>query len=985
MKFSKNLLLSFLISLSAGAVYGATITGIIKDAATGDLLPGANVVINTANPTGDATDLKGIFIIPGIPPGDYKLTITYIGYQDKIVNITLKPGEVTKVSIELEHEVVKGEVVVVTAQAAGQTAAINQQIRANNIKNIISADRIQEIPESSIAGAVRRLPGVSLRGDKTVIRGLSPHFNQIQIDGVDMASTSNEERSSGLGMISQYMVGGIELTKSAMADQEADVIGGTVNLIMKEAPDKPSLHILAENGYNTLSESFANPKFVLSGSKRFLNNLIGLYGQVTYEKGHGVNHRMNANYSEAIIDAEKVMVPTVMRLSKNDNLLKNRIGASLVLDYRSSLTKMKFSNFFATKDNKNTNYVSKFQDREIANGINFGESKSVVVNNAFKIEQYIGDYKLNAGASYSYASSENPEDVDLAIRYSNELEEAAHWNMPPIEIPDSLRVREPEEIDPKRAAVNQITYLTKYSENSQFSTHFDVQKDYSISDWMKIDLQMGGKYKHQAKEYDRDDYSAALVPGWSDYVESLMASEIDWIPDNYTDLSPSTRTICSVCGGHIFVDEDYGEENLLLGDYSLHNMPDMDRIKELHQFTKSENWYWHQMGDSYEDDYHGTEDYWAAYIMPQIDLFNTLTLIPGVRYEHNKTEYTSWRIPYEEETRYQPHPELANTDVTKKRKNEFFLPMIHAIYRPLSWFDVKASYTHTLSRPRFGDFIPKWRVNMNSLSYNNPYLKPALSKNIDLYLSFYGNKLGLFTIGGFTKEIEDLVFEHGVIPLNQLGTADEVTEIFDGLPGSQVIGNTINWTMNNPRKAVLQGIEVEWQSNFWYLPGLLSGLVLNVNFTTQNSEVKYPIVDKSQIIVGYDTTVVFGQTQISPIKETVYTDTFYTDRMIDQANTLLNLSVGYDYKGFSIRASMKYTDNLFRNFHYYAPYREFTKGRYDYDIIVRQKLPVKGLQAYCNITNISKTREITINQGSGWPTNHTYGGLGIAFGLKYIL
>jgi hypothetical protein len=216
-----------------------------------------------------------------------------------------------------------------------------------------------------------------------------------------------------------------------------------------------------------------------------------------------------------------------------------------------------------------------------------------------------------------------------------------------------------------------------------------------------------------------------------------------------------------------------------------------------------------------------------------------------------------------------------------------------------------------------------------------------------------------------------------------LGTAEEITEMFDGLPGPQVIGNTINWTMNNPRKAVLQGIEVEWQSNFWYLPGLLRGLVLNVNFTTQRSEAKYPIVDKTQEIVGYDTTVVFGQTQILPIKETVYTDTFYTDRMIDQANTLLNLSVGYDYKDFSIRASMKYTDNLFRNFAFYAPYREFTKGRYDYDVVIRQKLPVKGLQAYCNLVNLSRTRNITINKGSGWPSVQTYGGLGIAVGFKY--
>ncbi|UCE07459.1 MAG: TonB-dependent receptor, partial [bacterium] len=480
-------------------------------------------------------------------------------------------------------------------------------------------------------------------------------------------------------------------------------------------------------------------------------------------------------------------------------------------------------------------------------------------------------------------------------------------------------------------------------------------------------------------------YKVTFGPAESDIIESLFESDIEWMPDNYTDFRPSVNYYAGLFGGHLVVDENYREDDFLLGDYYLDNMPDMDKIRELHDFLSAKNWYWKEMGNSYASDFHGTEDYLAVYIMPQIELFNKLTFIPGIRYERNQTEYTAWRIPYLEETRYQPHPEIANFHVTRKRENEFFLPMIHCIYRPSDWFDIKTSYTHTLSRPRFGDFVPKWKININSLTYNNPYLEPALSKNIDLHFSFYGNKLGLFTIGAFNKTIEDLVFDHGTIPLNQLGTAEEVTEMFDGLPGVEVIGSPINWTMNNPRNAVLQGIELEWQCNFWYLPGLLKGLVLNVNFTMQSSENKYPIVDKSQIIVGYDTTYVFGQEFIKEIRETVYTDTFYTDRMIDQANELLNLSLGYDYKGFSIRASMKYTDNLFRSFAYYDPYREFTTGRYDYDIAIRQKLPLDGMQVYCNLTNLSKTRNITINQGSGWPTNQTYGGLGIAFGLKYEL
>jgi len=901
------------ILLFAGTVYGAKkgiVTGIISDAATGKALPGANVIINTPNPTGAATDLRGKFIIAGIPTGDYKLTITYIGYQKKIVDISVQPGEVTVINVELKHQTLKGEAVVVTAQASGQNEAINQQIRANNIKNIISAERIQEIPEASAAEAVGRLVGVSLRDDQMVIRGLSPHYNKIQIDGVDMASTSHEERSSGLGMISQYMLGGIELTKSAMADQEADVIGGTVNLIMKEAPEKPTLSMLTQNGYNTLSESYANPKVILTGSNRYYHNLVGVLGQLSLERGHGASDKMGASYYEAIIGGEKKMAVGNMNLNDIDNLMKNRIGASLVMDYTSSTTKVKFSNFFSTSDNTKTTHSANFQNRDITNSIDFTQSNITVLNNALKIEHYVGSYKLNSGVSYVHSKNDKPEGLSAAITFPSVLEEVAHWYMPPIEI-----FKLSKEIDIRKSGLQNIKNGTKCSENSQFSIDFDVQKRFSITDWMGIDLKMGGKYKHQTKEYDNNSYTANFGLGWNSLVNALF-TDIEWMPDNLFDLRPSGG-INSLFGGWLLLDEDYREDDLLLGDYTLDNMPDEDRIRELHDYIKAGDWYYKPMSSSYGSDYHGTEDYLAAYIMPQIELFRKLTFITGLRYERNQTEYTAWRIPYLDESYKKPYPEIANFYVTRKRENEFFLPMIHGVYRPNDWFNVKTSYTHTLSRPRFGDFIPKWKINIGSVSYNNPYLEPALSKNIDLYFSFYGNKLGLFTIGGFKKTIEDLVFDHGIIPLNQLGGPEEITEMFDGLPGSEVIGSPINWTMNNPRYAFLQGIELEWQSNFWYLPGLLKGLVLNVNFTKQSSEAKYPIVDKSQIIVGYDTTVVFGQQQITPIKETVYTDTFYTDRMIDQANELLNLSIGYDYKGFSIRASMKYTDNLFSRAEYY--------------------------------------------------------------------
>ena len=56
--------------------------------------------------------------------------------------------------------------------------AINRQLNSKSLVNIISSDRIQELPNANAAETVARVPGVSIRreggeGNKVIIRGLS--------------------------------------------------------------------------------------------------------------------------------------------------------------------------------------------------------------------------------------------------------------------------------------------------------------------------------------------------------------------------------------------------------------------------------------------------------------------------------------------------------------------------------------------------------------------------------------------------------------------------------------------------------------------------------------------------------------------------------------------------------------------------------------------------------------------------------------------
>jgi Outer membrane receptor for ferrienterochelin and colicins len=207
-------------------------------------LIGANIYVSGTS-IGSSSNEEGRYAILKLSPGNYKLKISYIGYESQERDITIAANERITQDFELVYATIEGEVVEVTAQAKGQIEAINKQLKSKSIKNIVSSDRIQELPDANAAETVSRIPGVSIRreggeGNKVVIRGLSPKYNKVTVNGTNLASTDPDNRSTDLSMISQYMLEGIEVTKAGTPDQEGDVLGGTVNFILKKAT--PGFH-----------------------------------------------------------------------------------------------------------------------------------------------------------------------------------------------------------------------------------------------------------------------------------------------------------------------------------------------------------------------------------------------------------------------------------------------------------------------------------------------------------------------------------------------------------------------------------------------------------------------------------------------------------------------------------------------------------------------------------------------------------------------
>lgn len=200
------------------------IEGSIIDSQSKDPLPGANVYLEGTT-LGAATDIKGKFVISQVPSGNYNLVVRYLGYREKSLQVSTKEGETLKLeAIKLDFQIIEGEAITVTAQAEGQIAAINQQLTSNTIANIVSQARIRELPDVNAAESIGRLPGVAIQrsggeATKVSIRGLSPKYNTVTINGVRVPATGGDDRSVDLSLISSNILDGIEVKKAPTSIQ----------------------------------------------------------------------------------------------------------------------------------------------------------------------------------------------------------------------------------------------------------------------------------------------------------------------------------------------------------------------------------------------------------------------------------------------------------------------------------------------------------------------------------------------------------------------------------------------------------------------------------------------------------------------------------------------------------------------------------------------------------------------------------------------
>ncbi|RMG34879.1 MAG: carboxypeptidase-like regulatory domain-containing protein, partial [Methanobacteriota archaeon] len=112
-------LVLLIVSSIVSTVFAATtgkITGVVKDAETGEPLPGVNVVIQGTS-LGASTDLDGSYFILNIPPGNYTVTAQMVGYATvNMEDVRVNAGRTTVLNFSLKSQLLQGEEITIVAE-----------------------------------------------------------------------------------------------------------------------------------------------------------------------------------------------------------------------------------------------------------------------------------------------------------------------------------------------------------------------------------------------------------------------------------------------------------------------------------------------------------------------------------------------------------------------------------------------------------------------------------------------------------------------------------------------------------------------------------------------------------------------------------------------------------------------------------------------------------------------------------------------------
>jgi TonB-dependent receptor len=805
---------AFLCAVSGyGQTERGSITGKVTDR-QGGVLIGAQVAIQSGGASA-ATNRNGDFELVDLAPGQYTINISYVGFASATRNISVAAGAPTQSDTTLEVATANDAILVVAERLRGEAEAINRQKTADNIVQVLPHDVIVSLPNANVADAIGRLPSVTLERDEgegkyVQIRGAEPRYNNVTVDGVNLASAESV-RQVKLDIIPSDLVESVEINKTLEARMDGDAIGGSVNLRTKTAGDPPYVSLFGIGGGTPILDGRGVSQFGGTVSKRFgQEKKLGVLFGGTYDwNGRGIDDVEPAP-TEIQCDPHNCSNPSASapyfgtyntQDLREYRYYRARWGFTGSADYRLGPgSTIYFRSLFSHFDNFGDRWVytptiNTFTTSPLQGDVDGNMSFNASIRRP--VQTLMG---ANLGGSHAFGTT--VISWELSGSFGSTADQGyTQWDFNPPSSSPLNAVQFGVNLNNRYRPILFVQNGINIYDPKQYElTDYNVNKSYNP----QVNLQASGDY---ARGYNWNGHTGTFAFGGKvRNVHKFNEAATFYYNANNPDALPMTLFQSTFTNSNYY-DGTYGT----YGPVTDNNKIQAYIAGHPNEFTLDANT---SRLRNDPNNYNLIELVGSGYFQNTIDL-GRWRIYAGLRFETTHLDLTGYQVLADSSGNY--------LSTTPLKKNSSYLDPLGSAsvrYALNQSMNLRLAYGRGIARPDYGQLPPYQNISdrRNTISAGNPNLNATHANNYDLLYEWYLKPLGLIQGGFFYKDISDPIY---------LVQTTVTSGTYKGFQQTQPVNGSTAW---------LYGFEASYQQRLSMLPGLLNGAGISANYSYTNSQ-----------------------------------------------------------------------------------------------------------------------------------------------------
>lgn len=403
-KLTFTFLLLCLLVTAVQAQNRVTLSGYVKDGASGEGLIGASVSVQELPGVGIATNEYGFYSLT-LPQGDYTLLVTYLGYITESKPVKLSAAQKLDVALRQNATTLK-EVEITTRKEDNNVRSMEMSTLKMQVAQIKSMPAL--MGEVDLVKAIQLMPGVQNAGEGTsgfYVRGGGADQNLILLDEAPVYNASHL-----MGFFSVFnadAIKDVQLYKGGIPAQHGGRLSSLLDIRMKEGNNQK---MEVSGGIGTISSRLTveapiikdKSSFILSGRRTYADVFFGLSSDEDIKGNDLYFYDLNTKVNYTLNEKNRLFV---------SGYFGRDVAATkdAMMNWGNATATVRWNHLFNDRLFSNTTFI--FSDFDYALGSKEEESE-------FTWKSHIKDYGIKNDYTY-FLNPKNQLRFGLQVTYHN--------------------------------------------------------------------------------------------------------------------------------------------------------------------------------------------------------------------------------------------------------------------------------------------------------------------------------------------------------------------------------------------------------------------------------------------------------------------------------------------------------------------------------------------------------------------------------------